>query len=130
MRPGKKLKDDIKMDVRKVGSEDGRWIELAEDRVHWQAFVSAVLHFRLLLLNSNFTGIFDQARKWIELAEDRVQWQAFVSAVLHFRLLLLNSDFAGVFDQARTEEAFLQILRVGRWSAGLRCKIARTSGIS
>jgi hypothetical protein len=63
MRPGKKQDDDFKMDVRKVGCDDGRWIELAQDRVQWQAFVLAVLHFGLLLLNSNFTGIFGQARR-------------------------------------------------------------------
>lgn len=59
MRPGRKQKDNNKMDVRKVGCEDWSWIELAEDRVQCQASVLAVLNFRLLSLNSNFTGIFD-----------------------------------------------------------------------
>jgi hypothetical protein len=124
MRPGKTPKDDIKMDVWKVGCEDERWIELAEDRVQWQAFVSAVLDFRLLLLNSNLSGIFDQARKWIELAEDRSQWQAFVSAVLDL----------GFCCQIVTSQAFLTRLDLKPFSRfyvseGLRCKIARTSGL-
>jgi hypothetical protein len=33
MRPGRKPEDNIKIDVRKVGCEDGSWVELAEDRV-------------------------------------------------------------------------------------------------
>jgi hypothetical protein len=32
------------------GSEDGRWMELAQDRVQWRALVSAVLTLRVLLL--------------------------------------------------------------------------------
>jgi hypothetical protein len=32
-----------KMDLREIGCEDGRWMELAQDRVQWQALVLAVL---------------------------------------------------------------------------------------
>ena len=32
------------MDHREIGCEDGRWIELAHDRVQWQALVQAVLN--------------------------------------------------------------------------------------
>jgi hypothetical protein len=28
-----------KMDLREIGCEDGRWMELAQDRVQWQALV-------------------------------------------------------------------------------------------
>jgi len=31
------------MDLREIGCEDGRWMELAQDRVQWQALVLAVL---------------------------------------------------------------------------------------
>jgi hypothetical protein len=37
------------MDLREIGCEDGRWIELAQDRVQWWAFVLAVLKPRVLL---------------------------------------------------------------------------------
>ena len=37
------------MDLREIGCEDGRWMELAQDRVQWPAFVLAVLNLLLLL---------------------------------------------------------------------------------
>jgi hypothetical protein len=40
------------MHLKEIGSEDGRWIELAQDRVQWQALVLAVLNFRVLLPES------------------------------------------------------------------------------
>jgi hypothetical protein len=33
------------MDLRNMGCEDGRWMELAQDRVQWQVLVFAVLSF-------------------------------------------------------------------------------------
>jgi hypothetical protein len=39
----------VKFDVRETGYEDGRWMELAEDRVQWQALLLAVLNLRVLL---------------------------------------------------------------------------------
>jgi hypothetical protein len=38
-----------KMNLRELGCEDGRWMELAQDRVQWQALVLAVLSFLVLL---------------------------------------------------------------------------------
>jgi hypothetical protein len=37
------------MDLRETGCEDGRWMELTQDRVQWQALVMAVLILRVLL---------------------------------------------------------------------------------
>jgi hypothetical protein len=37
---------------RNVGCEDGTWMELAQDRVQWQALVLAVLNLRVLLPES------------------------------------------------------------------------------
>jgi hypothetical protein len=36
------------MDLRETGCEDGRWMELAQDRVQWRALVLAVLNLRVL----------------------------------------------------------------------------------
>jgi hypothetical protein len=40
-----------KMDLRETGCKDGRWMELAQDRVQWRALVSVVLNLRALLLD-------------------------------------------------------------------------------
>jgi hypothetical protein len=37
------------MDLRETGFEDGRWMELAQDRVEWWALVLAVLNLLVLL---------------------------------------------------------------------------------
>jgi hypothetical protein len=40
------------MDLREIGCEDGRWMELAQDRVQWWIFISMVLDLGLLLVHS------------------------------------------------------------------------------
>jgi hypothetical protein len=42
----------VKMDIREIGCEDGRWVELVQDRVQWRGFVLAVLNLRVLLPQS------------------------------------------------------------------------------
>jgi hypothetical protein len=38
-----------KLDLREMGCENGRWMELAQDRVQWQALVLAVLNLQVQL---------------------------------------------------------------------------------
>jgi len=40
------------MDLKKIGCEDGRWMELAQDRVQWWALLLAVLNICVLLPES------------------------------------------------------------------------------
>jgi hypothetical protein len=40
------------MELRKIGCGDDRWMELAQDRVQWLAFVTEVLKFLVLLPES------------------------------------------------------------------------------
>ena len=40
------------MDLMEIGSEDGSWMELAQDRVQWWALVLAVLNRCVLLPES------------------------------------------------------------------------------
>jgi uncharacterized integral membrane protein len=40
------------MDIREIGCEDGRWMELAHDRVQWQALVLEVLILLVLVAES------------------------------------------------------------------------------
>jgi hypothetical protein len=87
------------MDLREtlVGCEDGRWMELAQDRIQWRALVLAVLNLRVLLPESWLISRLDlrevgrEDGRWMELAQDRIQWRALVLAGLNFRVLLSES---------------------------------------
>jgi hypothetical protein len=39
--------DNIKMDLSKIGFDGANWIQLAQDRVQWRAFVSKVMSLRV-----------------------------------------------------------------------------------
>jgi hypothetical protein len=44
-RPRHTWEDYIKMDLQEVGWGDMDWIDLAQDRDSWRAFVNAVMNF-------------------------------------------------------------------------------------
>jgi hypothetical protein len=46
-RPRRRWEDTIKMGLQDVGGGYGDWMELAQDRERWRAFVSAVMNFRV-----------------------------------------------------------------------------------
>ena len=46
-RPRRRWEDNIKMDLREVGCHLGEWIDLAEDRDQWRAYVRAVMSLRV-----------------------------------------------------------------------------------
>ena len=46
-RPRRRWEDNIKMDLQEVGGGRGDWMELAQDRDRWRAFVSTVRDFRV-----------------------------------------------------------------------------------
>ena len=46
-RPRRRTEDNIKMDLREVGSDPGDWIALGEDRDQWRAYVRAVMNLRV-----------------------------------------------------------------------------------
>jgi hypothetical protein len=43
-RPRHRGKDNIKMDIREIGSEGVDWINLAQDRNWWQTLVNMVMN--------------------------------------------------------------------------------------
>ncbi|KAJ4445879.1 hypothetical protein ANN_12564 [Periplaneta americana] len=45
-RPRRRWEDNIKMDLREVGYDDREWINLAQDRDQWRAYVRAVMNLR------------------------------------------------------------------------------------
>ena len=46
-RDSRRWEDNIKMDLQEVGCRDMDWIELAQDRDRWLAFVNAVTNLRV-----------------------------------------------------------------------------------
>ena len=46
-RPRRKWEDNIKMDLQEVGCVGMDWIELAQVRDRWRAFVNAVMNLRV-----------------------------------------------------------------------------------
>jgi hypothetical protein len=46
-RPGRRWEDNIKIDLREMGIDEANWIQLAQDRVQWRAFVNTVMNLRV-----------------------------------------------------------------------------------
>jgi len=46
-RRRRRLEDNIKMVLRDLGIDGANWIQLAQDRVEWWAFVSTVMNLRV-----------------------------------------------------------------------------------
>jgi hypothetical protein len=46
-RPRLRWEDNIKMDVREIGIDGVNWIQLAQDRVQWQACVNTVMNLQV-----------------------------------------------------------------------------------
>jgi hypothetical protein len=45
-RSRRRLEDNIRIDLRKIGWDDVDWMHLAQDRFQWRALVNKVLNFR------------------------------------------------------------------------------------
>ena len=52
-RPRPRWEDNIKMNIQEVGREVMDWIELAQDRDRWRAFVNAVMNLRVPQIAGN-----------------------------------------------------------------------------
>jgi hypothetical protein len=46
-RPRSMWEDNIKLNLREIGIDGANWIQLAQDRVQWQAFVNTVTNLRV-----------------------------------------------------------------------------------
>jgi hypothetical protein len=46
-RPRRRWKDNIKMNLRKIGIDGANWIRLAQDRMQWRTFVYTVMNLRI-----------------------------------------------------------------------------------
>jgi hypothetical protein len=43
-KPRRRWEDNIKLDLRKIGIDGANWIQLAQDRVQWWAFLNTVVN--------------------------------------------------------------------------------------
>jgi hypothetical protein len=46
-RPRRRWEDNIKMDIREIGTDGANWIQLAREKVQWWSFVSMVMNLRV-----------------------------------------------------------------------------------
>jgi hypothetical protein len=46
-RPRHRWEDNVKMDLRDIGIDGAKWIQLAQDRVQWRAFVNTLMNLRV-----------------------------------------------------------------------------------
>jgi hypothetical protein len=46
-RPRRRWEDNIKTDLGEIGIDGANWIQLAQDRVNWRAFVNTVMNLRV-----------------------------------------------------------------------------------
>jgi hypothetical protein len=46
-KPRRKWVDNIKVDLRQIGWGDMDWIDVAQDRDQWRAFVNTVMNLRV-----------------------------------------------------------------------------------
>jgi hypothetical protein len=46
-RPRRRWEDNIKIYLREIGINGANWIQLAQDRVQWRAFVNTVMNLRV-----------------------------------------------------------------------------------
>jgi hypothetical protein len=46
-RPRHRWEDNINLDLRETGIDGMNWIQLAQDRVQWWAFVNMVMNFQV-----------------------------------------------------------------------------------
>jgi hypothetical protein len=46
-RPWRRWEDNIKLDLREIGIDGSNWIQLAQDRVQWRAYVNMVMKLRV-----------------------------------------------------------------------------------
>ena len=65
-RPRRRWEGNIRMDLEEIGINAGNWVDSAQDRDYWRAFVNAALNLRvhkpwseLTLENKSFYGVLD-----------------------------------------------------------------------
>jgi hypothetical protein len=53
-RPSCRWEDNIKTDLWEIRIDVANWIQLAQNKVQWQAFVNTVMNFRVQKISCTF----------------------------------------------------------------------------
>ncbi|KAJ4441124.1 hypothetical protein ANN_10974 [Periplaneta americana] len=56
-RPRRRWEDNIKMDLREVGYDDRDWINLAQYRDRWRAYVRAAMNLRVIVITEDVQNV-------------------------------------------------------------------------
>ncbi|KAJ4447031.1 hypothetical protein ANN_09019 [Periplaneta americana] len=102
-RPRRRWEDNITMDLREVEYDDREWINLAQDRDQWRAYVRAAMNLRLLPASRSIAAP-DGWRGWGENggARQPVNTDCCLSTV--YFILILNKRY--------TEQSSMHLTRV------------------
>jgi hypothetical protein len=46
-RPRRRWEDNINLELMEIGIDGANWLQLAQDRVQWRAFVNTVMNLRV-----------------------------------------------------------------------------------
>ncbi|KAJ4426503.1 hypothetical protein ANN_27317 [Periplaneta americana] len=56
-RPRRRWEDNIKMDLKEVGYDDRDWLNLAQDRDRWRAYVRAAMNLRVVVITEDVQNV-------------------------------------------------------------------------
>ena len=48
IRPRRRWEDNIRMDLKEIGTSTRNWVDSAQDKDYWRALVNAALNLRIL----------------------------------------------------------------------------------
>ncbi|KAJ4450211.1 hypothetical protein ANN_01618 [Periplaneta americana] len=71
-RPRRRWEDNVKMDLKAVGYNDREWINLAQDRDQWRAYVRTAMNLRVLRSQQDIHW----KESWPHVSAATVQWYA------------------------------------------------------
>ncbi|KAJ4440692.1 hypothetical protein ANN_08840, partial [Periplaneta americana] len=95
-RPRRRWEDNIKMDLREVGCDDRDWINLAQDRDRWRAYVRAAMNLRSIA-----QSLQEQAASSLRRSESRSSLASVGSATSQ-EVARINNDSGTAIEQPRS----------------------------
>ncbi|KAJ4432614.1 hypothetical protein ANN_21237 [Periplaneta americana] len=120
-RPRRRWENNIKMDLRELGYDDRDWINLAQDRDQWRAYVRAAVNLRPL----SRLGMMSRG-KWILFLNSTISVQEYFANIyvpVDCEFLVTREAEDSGFDVTLVEvyrpssSAPLQVHPVANWSA-------------